>query len=75
MNIVLVLLSSMGKVSAASTSASLRSSHPKLRLVLVSGICDGVPFPRTNEELILGGVIISICVVQYDFGKKHPDEF
>lgn len=74
-NVVLVLLPNTGKVRAASTTASLRLSYPKVGLVLVSGICGGVPFPAKNEELILGDVVISRCVVQYDFGKEYPDEF
>lgn len=74
-NVVLVLLSNTGKVRAASTAASLRLSYSKVRLVIVSGICGGVPFPTKNEELILGDVVISTSVVQYDFGKKYPSEF
>lgn len=73
-NVVLVL-SNKGKVAAASTSASLRSSYPNLRLVLVSGICGGVPSPTRDEELILGDVIISKCVVQYDLGRQNPNGF
>ncbi|KAJ4267504.1 hypothetical protein NW762_003611 [Fusarium torreyae] len=74
-NVVLVLLSGMGKVSAASATASLRSSYPNLELVLVTGICGGVPKPHANEELILGDVIISKAVVQHDLGRRYPDKF
>lgn len=74
-NIVLVLLSNMGKVSAAGTSASLRSSYPGLKLMLVTGICGGVPHPEGDEELLLGDVVLSKCVVQYDLGRGYPDEF
>ncbi|KAM0548171.1 hypothetical protein ACHAPJ_009969 [Fusarium lateritium] len=73
-NVVLVLLSGMGKVSAASATASLRSSFPNIELVLVTGICGGVPKPHANEELVLGDVIISKAVVQHDLGR-HPDKF
>lgn len=74
-NIILVLLPNMGKVSAASTSASLRSSYPGLKLMLVTGICGGVPHPEGEEELLLGDVVLSKCVVQYDLGRRYPDEF
>lgn len=74
-DIVLVLLPNMGKVSAAGTSASLRSSYPGLKLMLVTGICGGVPHPEGEEELLLGDVVLSKCVVQYDLGRQYPDEF
>jgi nucleoside phosphorylase len=53
----------MGKVSAASAAASLRSSYPGLKLVLLTGICGGVPSPGTDEEMVLGDVVISKTVV------------
>ncbi|KAK1967036.1 phosphorylase superfamily protein [Colletotrichum sublineola] len=74
-NVVLALLPNMGKVSAASAAASLRSSFTGLRLALVTGICGGVPSPGTDEEIILGDVIISRTVVQYDYGRQYPDRF
>ncbi|KAL4862728.1 hypothetical protein BDV12DRAFT_39084 [Aspergillus spectabilis] len=74
-NVVLLLLPNMGKVSAAITSASLRLSYPRLSLVLVTGICGGVPFPDVGEEILLGDVVISRHIVQYDLGRQYPDEF
>ncbi|KAL4807925.1 hypothetical protein BDV18DRAFT_168144 [Aspergillus unguis] len=74
-NVVLLLLSNMGKATAASTCASLRSSYSRLNLVLVTGICGGVPFSANGEELLLGDVVISRHIVQYDFGRRYPDEF
>ncbi|KAK5992534.1 Vegetative incompatibility protein HET-E-1 [Cladobotryum mycophilum] len=74
-DIVLVLLPSMGKVSAASAAASLRSSYPELKLVLLTGICGGVPKPAPGVDVILGDVIISKTVVQYDLGRQYPDTF
>ncbi|KAJ3454451.1 hypothetical protein MRS44_018345 [Fusarium solani] len=74
-DVVLVLLSDVGKISAASSVASLRSSYPELRLVLLTGICGGVPNPGTDEELLLGDVVISKSVIQYDHGKRYPDSF
>ncbi|KAM0425669.1 hypothetical protein ACHAPT_009201 [Fusarium lateritium] len=74
-NIVIVLLSGMGKVKAASATASLRSSYPNLELVLVTGICGGVPKTGAGKELVLGDVVISNTVVQYDLGRRYPTEF
>ncbi|UKZ79369.1 hypothetical protein TrVFT333_007120 [Trichoderma virens FT-333] len=74
-NIVLVLLSDMGKIGAASATASLLSSFPELKLLLLTGICGGVPSPGTAKELLLGDVVLSTSVFQYDFGRRHGDKF
>ncbi|KAJ2898971.1 hypothetical protein MKZ38_003540 [Zalerion maritima] len=65
----------MGKVNAASAAASLRASYPELRLVLVTGICGGVPNPGTKKEIPLGDVVVSKTVVQYDLGRLYADDF
>ncbi|PTB59821.1 hypothetical protein M431DRAFT_76304, partial [Trichoderma harzianum CBS 226.95] len=74
-DVVLVLLPNTGNVSAASATASLRSSYPGLRLVILTGICGGVPFSGTGDEILLGDVIISRTVIQYDYGRQYPDNF
>lgn len=78
-DVVLLLLPEMGKASAASAAAGLRSSYPGLRLVLLSGICGGVPSRhikhKKHDEILLGDVIISKAVVQYDLGRRFPDCF
>ncbi|TQN66850.1 5'-methylthioadenosine/S-adenosylhomocysteine nucleosidase [Colletotrichum shisoi] len=74
-NVVLSLLSSMGKVGAATVATSLRSSYTGLRLALLTGICGGVPSPWTDDEVLLGDVVISKAVVQYDYGRQYPGRF
>ncbi|CAH0027385.1 unnamed protein product, partial [Clonostachys rhizophaga] len=53
----------MGKSNAANVAASLRSSFPEIKLVIMSGICGAVPEYRTSEgavqEIVLGDVVIS----------------
>ncbi|OJJ31928.1 hypothetical protein ASPWEDRAFT_30878 [Aspergillus wentii DTO 134E9] len=73
-NVVIALLSQMGKASATSAAHSMRVSYSGLRLVLLVGICGGVPFIG-DKEVLLGDVIISKAVVQYDFGRRYPGEF
>ncbi|KAL7786377.1 hypothetical protein V8C37DRAFT_412488 [Trichoderma ceciliae] len=58
-DLVLVPLPNMGNVSAASATASLRSSYSGLRLVILTGTY----------------VIISRTVIQYDYGRQYPDNF
>lgn len=74
-NIVIALLSGMGKVNATSATACLRFSFPSLELVLVTGICGGVPQTRSGRELFLGDVVISNTIVQYDLGRRFPTKF
>ncbi|KID85971.1 kinesin light chain [Metarhizium guizhouense ARSEF 977] len=73
-SVVLALLPGMGKVSAAAAAASMRSSYVALRLVLLAGICGGAPH-YNQDEILLGDVIISKTVIQYDFGRQYPDGF
>ncbi|KAH7022292.1 pfs domain-containing protein [Ilyonectria destructans] len=74
-NVVLVLLPNMGKTSASDSTATLRLSYTRLRLAILVGICGGVPTSGTGEEILLGDVIISKSVVQYDLGQRYPDRF
>ncbi|KAM0261300.1 hypothetical protein ACHAQJ_002331 [Trichoderma viride] len=69
-NIVEVLLCNTGKVSAASAASSLRSSYSKIKLLILTGVCAAVPKVK-DEELLLGDVIISQTVIQYDLGDKN----
>ncbi|UKZ83913.1 hypothetical protein TrVFT333_011728 [Trichoderma virens FT-333] len=72
-NVVLVHMPNMGKVAAATAAAHLRASFPGIQLALVVGICGGAPFGPS--ELLLGDVIISEGLVQYDLGRRLPNTF
>ncbi|UNI15169.1 hypothetical protein JDV02_001732 [Purpureocillium takamizusanense] len=74
-NVVLVLLYRMGKATAAGAAASMQSSYTGLRVAFLVGICGGVPCPRDREEIVLGDVVISKTVIQYDFGRQYPGHF
>ncbi|KAJ6270720.1 nucleoside phosphorylase domain-containing protein [Bipolaris maydis] len=74
-NVVVALLPGMGKVNAAVAVGGLRSSYTDIKLVLLVGICGGVPRAGNNDEILLGDVIISETVVQYDYGRRYPDSF
>lgn len=79
-NVVLALLRqrggkpTMGKASAAIVASDLRHSWFSLSLALLVGICGGVP-QAGNREILLGDVVISSSVVQYDFGRRFPNGF
>ncbi|KAH8129977.1 WD40 repeat-like protein [Trichoderma asperelloides] len=74
-DIVLVLLPEKGKVSAASAASSFRSSFHRITLALLVGTCGGVPYTKDNEEILLGDVIISKTVIQYDLGRQYNGQF
>ena len=74
-NVVLAYMPNIGKVGASGVAASLRLSFPKIRLALVVGICGGVPFGTNKEEIILGDIIISQALVQYDLGRQYAEGF
>lgn len=75
-NIVMTLLPNTGKVNAATAIADLVSSFPKVRLALVVGICGAVPTAaESDEEIIMGDVVISSSMIQFDYGTQDPHEF
>jgi nucleoside phosphorylase len=75
LNVILIHMGGMGKGSAAHAASSLRASYPEVNLALVVGICGGVPGEREDGELILGDIVISDGIVQYDFGRQYPDAY
>jgi nucleoside phosphorylase len=73
-NVVLVHMPNMGKVAAATAAADLRSSFQGIQLALVVGICGGAPFGgEQNKDILLGDVVISEGLVQYDLGRRFPN--
>ena len=76
MIIVLIHMPGMGKGTASQAASSLRSSYPDIKLALVVGICGGVPSSLGDKDgLVLGDVVISDGIVQYDFERQFPDKF
>ncbi|KAI6514979.1 hypothetical protein MCOR05_011904 [Pyricularia oryzae] len=74
-NVVLAHLGGMGNISSASAAASVRMSFPNIKLGLVVGVLCVVPSSSNEDERVLGDVIISEAVVQYDFGRQYAHQF
>lgn len=72
---VMCYMPGMGKRSAAIVASDLRHSYPNIEIVLVLGICGGVPKSPSGQPIFLGDVIIGDAVVPYDYGKQYPDGF
>ncbi|KAF4970997.1 hypothetical protein FSARC_2100 [Fusarium sarcochroum] len=73
-NVVLAHLPGMGKVAAGNIAAFCRMSFPNINLALVVGICGGAPL-YDKGQILLGDVIISTGVVQYDLGRRFSNKF
>ncbi|KFA80741.1 hypothetical protein S40288_10363, partial [Stachybotrys chartarum IBT 40288] len=75
-NVVLAHMPGMGTVNAAAVASNCRTSFPNIKLALVVGICGVTPFGGDRQpEIVLGDVVISDAVIQYDLGRQRPDRF
>ncbi|KND92855.1 hypothetical protein TOPH_02898 [Tolypocladium ophioglossoides CBS 100239] len=74
-SVVLVLLPGIGKAHAAAEAAALRTSYSGLQLALITGICGAVPHPTHSSEILLGDVVISDFIIQYDLRRQYLDMF
>jgi nucleoside phosphorylase len=75
-NVVLAHMPGMGTVNAAAVASNCRTSFPNIKLALVVGICGVAPFGGDRQpEIVLGDVVISDAVIQYDLGRQRPDRF
>lgn len=73
-DVVLLTLPDVGTNSAASASTHLLFSFRNLELVLLVGVCGGVP-TVSGQDTFLGDVVIGSSIVQYDFGRQYDGEF
>lgn len=64
-----LLSPNMGKFSAANETDSLRSTFTEIQLTFLTGICGGVLDPWKANELVLGDVVVSKNMIQYDLGR------
>ncbi|RYP67309.1 hypothetical protein DL771_007327 [Monosporascus sp. 5C6A] len=74
-NVVLAHMPGMGKANAAAVAVNCRTSFPNIKLAVVVGICGVAPFGPDGDEIVLGDIIISDGVIQYDLGRQLPDCF
>ncbi|KAK4220484.1 nucleoside phosphorylase domain-containing protein [Podospora fimiseda] len=74
-NVVLAHMPAMGKSNSAAAAANCRASFPNIKLAVLVGICGVAPFSPDGSEIILGDVILSEGIIQYDFGRQFPDDF
>lgn len=73
-NVILALLSGIGKVSAASVATDIHHTFRSLKLSLLVGMCGGIPHGR-KRDMLLGDVVISKSIVHYDFGWQYDNGF
>lgn len=76
--VLLVTLANIGKVEASAAAQCLATSYLNISLVILAGVCGGVPFSDfrgKREEIFLGDVVISSILNQYDHGRQLPGHF
>ncbi|KAK3655189.1 hypothetical protein LTR56_003610 [Elasticomyces elasticus] len=64
-----------GTQNAADVAHGLKLSFEHLKVLFVVGVAGGAPRTPDEIDILLGDVIISTAVVQYDFGRQCPDGF
>ncbi|KAJ4126980.1 hypothetical protein NW768_008601 [Fusarium equiseti] len=72
-NVVIAHMPEYGKGSSARVAANIRHTFPDITLALVVGVCGGVP-NTDRDEIMLGDVVVSQCIVEYDRGRQFPDQ-
>jgi len=73
-HVVLAHLSGMGKNSAKAAAENMARSFRNIKLCLLVGICGIVP-KIARQEAVLGDVVVSTMVKQYDLGRLYPSGF
>ncbi|EWY80770.1 hypothetical protein FOYG_16694 [Fusarium oxysporum NRRL 32931] len=67
LDVVVLFLYSMGKVSAGTAAARLQCSYPELEVVFLAGICGGIPEVQSpnggKREVLLDDVVVSSHMV------------
>jgi nucleoside phosphorylase len=74
-NVVLAHMPDYSKGNAASVASNVLRSFPDIKIGFIVGVCGGVPNDEEGEDILLGDVIISTGVVEYDLGRQLPNEF
>ncbi|KAL3447675.1 purine and uridine phosphorylase [Aspergillus insuetus] len=74
-NVVLAHQPGTGKATAASVASFCASTFTNVKLALLVGVCGAIPMKKNKTEILLGDVIISKAVMQYDFGRQFSDKF
>ncbi|KAL8364559.1 hypothetical protein RB595_003715 [Gaeumannomyces hyphopodioides] len=72
-NVVLARSIGTGKVAMTRLTEYLRKSFTNIRLIIVVGFCAAVPGP--HNDIVLGDVVISNELVQYDRGRIYDGHY
>lgn len=73
-HVVLAHMSGMGKNNAKAAAENMARSFLNIKLCLLVGICGIVP-EISGLDTVLGDVVVSTTVKQYDFGRQYPTGF
>lgn len=69
---IVVLYSGAGIPKTSAAAGHLFHSFPNISLVLVVGVCGGVPIAPNRRDIFLGDLVISSDAVHYTSKKQYP---
>ncbi|KAL2203559.1 purine and uridine phosphorylase [Sarocladium strictum] len=69
---IVVLYSGAGIPKTSAAAGNLFLSFPNISLVLVVGVCGGVPIAVDRRDIFLGDLVISSDAVHYTSKKQYP---
>ncbi|PVH97054.1 purine and uridine phosphorylase [Periconia macrospinosa] len=69
-NVVISYPAKTGQRDTALAVQFLELKYGKMRLVILLGICAGIPKPPEGDEIFLGDVVISTAVLAYAHGAR-----
>ncbi|KAK3933482.1 hypothetical protein QBC46DRAFT_402037 [Diplogelasinospora grovesii] len=72
-NVILAYMPGMRKANAAALAANIWPSFPNIKLAVIVSVCGCIPLTPDGDEIVLGDVIISDKVVQYDLARQMPE--
>ncbi|KAF2221274.1 hypothetical protein BDZ85DRAFT_14975 [Elsinoe ampelina] len=73
--VVVIHCGDIGKAAATSAITNACRTFSSLQLVLLVGICGGIPVRRGCRHTYLGDLIISTSIKVYDFGSQLDGHF
>ena len=77
-NVVLIYFKEIRNITTSIIVDNLKSSFPKIKLVLVVRIYSIIPFYENDyskRQIWLRDIIINIVVMYYDFDRQYSDRF
>ncbi|KAL8743923.1 MAG: hypothetical protein Q9190_003772 [Brigantiaea leucoxantha] len=74
-HVVMRILPRIGGVAVPDVATSMRRSFPNIRHILLVGVGGGVPYYGTNQQIVLGDIVVGTEVVDLNRGARVANGF